>query len=246
MIEQFPARIDPPRRSLRALAFLFARSLASAAILLAPAVCAAQRPIVIGFVGGFVHRDDVRHGEVQVAERLRANYGERVQVAIFENRNRAEAHAAVLHWLDRNKNGRLTPEEKHGTPIILFGHSWGASTVVLFARELQKEDIPVLLTVQVDSVNRRGEDDSLIPPNVAEAVNFYQDGGFLHTRSRIIAADPDKTKILGNYRFHYDKEPAECSKYPWYDRLLFSKHIAMDCDPAVWSKVENLIRAHLR
>ena len=43
---------------------------------------------------------------------------------------------------------------------------------VTLARALGKEGIPVLLTVQVDSVAKSGEDDGLIPANVAQADQF--------------------------------------------------------------------------
>jgi len=47
------------------------------------------------------------------------------------------------------------------------------------ARLLEKDGIPVLLTVQVDSVSK-GQDDKLISANVAQAINFYQIDGLLH------------------------------------------------------------------
>jgi hypothetical protein len=196
-------------------------------------------------VGGFVHRDDLRHAEVQIAQQIQSTYGNGVQVQIFENRRTANAHKLILDWLNREGNGKLTDEEKRSSSIILFGHSWGASAVVSLARELERDDIPVALTIQVDSVTKNAEDDSLIPTNVAEAVNFYQTGGILHGRSKIRAADPSRTMILGNFRFTYEKEPPECRAYPWYDRLLFKGHTAIECDPRVWSQIETLIRMRL-
>ena len=53
--------------------------------------------------------------------------------------------------------------------IVIFGMSWGASEAVTLARQLEADDIPVLLTVQVDSIAKIGEDDELIPANVSEA-----------------------------------------------------------------------------
>jgi len=200
--------------------------------------------LVIGFVGGFVHSDDLRHSEVQIAREIQSTYGNGVRIQLFENRRRAQAHKLVLDWLDAGAD-KLARDENHNAPLILFGHSWGASAVVLLARELQRDGVPVSLTIQVDSVTKLGENDSVIPPNVAEAVNFYQTGGILHGRSMIAAADPSRTKILGNFRFAYEKEPAECHAYPWYDRLLFKGHTSIECDPRVWSQVEDLIRMRL-
>jgi hypothetical protein len=231
---------------LACTAVLLSSYLASAQTqLAAPTESATSPALVVGFVGGFVHSDDLRHAEVQLAQQIQATYGIGVQVQIFENRRTTDAHKLILDWLKREGNGNLIDEEKRSRSIILFGHSWGASAVVSLARELERDGIPVALTIQVDSVAKNGEDDSLIPANVAEAVNFYQTGGILHGRSKIRAADPSRTTILGNFRSTYEKEPPECRAYPWYDRLMFKGHTAIECDPEVWSQIETLIRTRL-
>jgi hypothetical protein len=205
--------------------------------------------LVVGFVGGFVHSNDLRHSEVQITRQIRAAYGDRVRVLIYENRRSAEAHRAILNWL-KKASQTTDPEagadhETRKVRIVLFGHSWGASAVVSLARRLQRDGVPISLTIQVDSVAKNGEDDSLIPANVIEAVNFYQTRGLLHGQAKIRAADPSRTRILGNFHFTYEKEPAECRAYPWYDRLLFKGHTSIECDPHVWSQVEELIRTRL-
>ena len=197
--------------------------------------------IVVGFVGGFVRHDDLRHSEVQLAQKLRAAHPDRLRIATFENRHRKAAHRAILRWLDTDEDGRLSDAEKRGARIVLFGHSWGGAAVISLARELQQEGIPVLLTVQVDSIAKPGHDDRVVPTNVARAANFYQTRGLLHGRGRITAADPANTQILGNFFFDYKEPPAECSQYPWLTRHLFRGHIAIECDPQVWSQVEDLI-----
>ena len=201
--------------------------------------------IVVGFVGGFVHADDLRHSEVQLIQKLQSSYGNDVTVRIFENHRRALAHKLILEQLHRIGNAVSSDEHEHGANLILFGHSWGGSAVVSLARELEKERIPVALTIQVDSIKKNGEDDSVIPANVAEAINFYQTRGLLHGQRQIIAADPSRTRILGNFRFTYDTEPAACHSYPWYNRLLFKGHTSIECDPQVWSQIDSLIRLHL-
>jgi hypothetical protein len=201
--------------------------------------------VVVGFVGGFVHTDDLRHSEVQIARQIGRSYSDRVQVRVFENHQERQARSFVLDWLNgaepRTRGSGASP----GAPIILFGHSWGASAAVSLARELERHGVPISLIIQVDSVSKAGEDDSVIPANVSEAVNFYQPDGVLHGRSKITAADPSRTRILGNFRLKYEKEPAECHSYPWYDRLLFKGHTAIECDPRVWSQVEELIKVRL-
>ena len=200
--------------------------------------------LVIGFTGGFVHSDDLRHSEPQLAENVEHAYGDRVVVGMFENRQRAQARRMVLDWIGRLKAAGLL-EDGAQPRIILFGHSWGASAVVYLARDLEQDGVPVALTVQVDSIKKHAEDDSVIPANVAEAVNFYQSGGALHGQSDITAADPSSTRILGNYRLTYSHEPDACRAYPWRDRFFFKGHTAIECDPQVWSQVKMLIEDRL-
>jgi hypothetical protein len=201
--------------------------------------------IVIGFVGGFVGHESNIHGGVQLADQIRAEYPSGVHVEVFENHRGEAAHQAILRLLDANHDGILSPEEKHSARIIIYGHSWGGSETVNLARELQKDGIAVLLTIQVDSVQKRGEDDSVIPPNVVQAANFYQSGGLIHGRPLIRAADPAHTEILGNFKFDYTRHPITCAGYPWYARAFEKPHIEIECDPAVADQMEALIRSKL-
>ena len=201
--------------------------------------------IVIGFVGGFVSHDSLHHGPVQFAEQMRRSVPKDTYIQVFENRRRKQAYDAVIRLLDANHDGVLSLEEKARARIILFGHSWGASAAVLLARDLRREGVPVLLTVQVDSVAKVWQNDSVIPDNVAEAVNFYQPHGIIHGRARITAADPAKTEILGNYRTDYQKNPVACQEYAWLERVLTPDHMQSECDPHVWLQIENLVRQRL-
>jgi hypothetical protein len=201
--------------------------------------------IVIGFVGGFVRQDDLVHSTVQLAARLRKDYPSGVSVATFQNRQGDQARQHVLRLLDIDQDGTLSADERQNARIIIYGHSWGASQTVTLARQLEKEGVHVLLTIQVDSVSKAGEQDSLIPANVAQAVNFYQSAGIIHGQSEIRAADPARTEILGNFRFDYSQHPIRCDEYPWLSRFLMRSHIEIECDPKVWNQVESLIRAKL-
>ncbi len=201
--------------------------------------------IVIGFVGGFVGHDDSRHAPVQLAQQIRRTVSKNTYVQVFENRRRKFALETVVRLLDANHDGLLSAEEKARARIVLFGHSWGAAAVVLLARDLRREGIPVLLTVQVDSVAKIWQNDSLIPDNVAEAVNFYQPHGIIHGRRQIVAADPVKTQILGNYRMDYKTDPVSCPDAAWLDRVFTSGHMQSECDPHVWSQIEAMVKQHL-
>jgi hypothetical protein len=110
---------------------------------------------------------------------------------------------------------------------------------------LEKEGIPVLLTVQIDSVAKLGESDKFVPANVREAVNFYQQRGLIRSQGRIEAVDPQRTKVIGNIRLDYKGQALECEKYPWWDRYIVKAHTQIECDPKVWSQVDSLIRSKL-
>jgi len=205
----------------------------------------APSAIVIGFVGGFVSSDNHHHGPVQLAQRIRQTVPQGTYVRVFENRRRKQAYQAVLRLLDTNRDGILSPEEKTRARIILFGQSWGASATVMLARELRQEGIPVLLTVQVDSVAKLWQNDSLIPDNVAEAVNFYQTQGVIHGRRHITAVDPARTEILGNYLLDYKKDHVQCPEASWWDRVFTPGHMQSECDPHLWSQIETLVLSRL-
>ena len=201
--------------------------------------------IVIGFVGGFVHHDDSVHQEVQLAARLRNNHPSGTEVRMFENHSGRQAYQEIMRLLDSDHDGNLSTDEKRDARIIVYGHSWGASETVTLARSLQKESVPVLLTIQVDSVWKPGADDKLIPSNVAQAVNYYQLDGFLHGQRQIVAADPLHTEILGNFQLDYKTNHVNCDGYPWFARTFMRPHIEIESDPRVWNQIESLIRAKL-
>ena len=195
--------------------------------------------IVVGFAGGFIKSTSSVHGEIALALHLRDQYGSTIHSEIFANHHGNEAHREILSLIAAqhisNKNAR----------IILYGHSWGASEAVAVARQLQLDGVPVLLVAQVDGVNKRQADDSLIPANVAEAINFYQTEGLLHGRPTIHAADPAATKILGNIHLTYKDHDVPTPGYPWIARTFTKRHIEIENDPAVWSQIETLILSHL-
>lgn len=200
--------------------------------------------IVIGFLGGFVGHANSVHAEVQLATRLRGEFPA-LQVRMFENHHGQQAYQEVLRLLDSNQDGQLSPQEKSGARIAIYGHSWGASQTVTLARALAQLQIPVRLTVQVDSVEKRGQNDASIPPNVSEAVNFFQLDGLLHGRPEIRAADPSKTQILGNFQSDYRDKPVSLTGFPWFAKVFMKPHIEIESDPVVWSKVEALILSQL-
>jgi hypothetical protein len=78
-----------------------------------------------------------------------------------------------------------------------------------------------------------------------QAANFYQRKGLIRGEQKIVAADPSRTTILGNFRLEYKSEPQECRAFPWHARFFTKSHIEIECDPQVWSQVEKLLRVPL-
>lgn len=202
--------------------------------------------VVLGFVGGFVKRDDDRHPEVQIVRRLSDEKLPAFHAAVFENKETTAARRQIIRWLDTNGDGQLSAQEKQDARIILFGHSWGGSAVIRLAEDLERRGIPVRLTIQVDSVNKGWGHGCIIPANVVEATDFYQTRGVLHGCRAIRAEDSKRTRITGNYEYEYTEQPVGCRSYSWFNRHVFMTHNAIGCDARVWSRVEDEIQAQLR
>jgi hypothetical protein len=204
-----------------------------------------NQTILIGFMGGRVGAGNLVHREARVANELQQLYPLRLHAEVFANHNGQAAFTRVLKLLDTDGDGRLSAAERSAARIVIYGHSWGASETVTLARRLNALNIPVLLTIQIDSVEKSNEDDRGIPPNVREAVNFYQTEGLLHGRTLIAAIDPERTKILGNYQSSYRGHPVSCAGFPWFARTFMKPHIEIENDPSVWTRIETLIRAEV-
>ena len=238
-------RFGSMRTSIFALGAALVLAQTSVAQSVSNSVHTVPTAIVIGFVGGFIKHDNPVHSEVQLAARLRKAYPIGVDVETFESYRGEKARRKVLSLLDANHDGTLTASEKEGSRIIIYGHSWGGSEAIELARKLGKDGIPVLLTIQVDSIRKIHQNDTVIPASVAQAANFYQPNGMLHGQPEIRAADSARTKIIGNFRFDYKARQYKCDKYPWYDRVFVKAHTQIECDPDVWKRAESLIRANL-
>jgi hypothetical protein len=205
----------------------------------------ARNAIIVGFVGGFAQHDDLKHPEVKFASLLRENFPSSVHAEVFSNHDGDKALRSVLKLVDSDENGVITPGEKGQATVIIYGHSWGGSETVELARALGEHGIPVSLTIQLDSVRKLGQQDSTIPANVKEAINFYQRSGFIRGRPTIHAADPEATNILGNFEMTYRDRRINCDNYPWLARHFNKPHHKIENDPRVWVQVASLIDAAL-
>ena len=195
--------------------------------------------LVIGFQGGRQAWDSETEGIRLLVLRLRERELPGVYIETVENRRRKLALRLIRAAFDRNQDGELDNEERDGARLILFGQSFGGAAVVKLARELNKREIPVLLTVQIDSI---GIGDDRIPPNVRRAANLHQqDGRLIRGETPIVAEDPERTEIIGEFQFSYKDKKVSLSGVPWHKKIFRIDHSRMNRDPAVWSKVESLI-----
>ena len=204
-----------------------------------------RKAIILGFVGGFVKPGDVKHPEVVFARYLRSRYASAVHAEVFGNHQGKKAVEDTILLLDTDNGGFLTAAEKKEVKIILYGHSWGGSEALAFARELERRGIPVALTIQIDSVKKFGSDDRKVPANVEKAVNFYQRKGFTPGQPLIVPADAARTKILGNFQMKYENDQIKCDNYRWISRTFNKPHHEIENDPKIWYQIASLIASEL-
>lgn len=198
-----------------------------------------ERILILGFMGGREPWDNPHRGVRKLALKLRAEWADKVQVETVENKKRHLALELIRRAFDRNQDGSLDAEERTRIKLILYGQSFGGAAVVKLARQLQEMSVPILLTVQVDSV---GRNDGLIPANVARAANLFQrNGKIIRGEPEIRAEAPSHTTIIGNFEFDYREKKIDLSEVSWLKKMFRTAHTQMDFDPAVWANVEELI-----
>ena len=195
--------------------------------------------LVVGFLGGRDSWDNTEVGVGRLALRLRDSGIGRLHVETVENKKRDLAVELVRNSFDRNTDGHIDSLERASIGLIVYGQSFGGAAVVKFARQMEELDVPILLTVQVDSV---GIGDGVIPPNVRSAANLFQrDGWIIRGELEIRAKDPTRTRILGNFRFSYKTRQVDLTGMSWFKKIGRVAHTKMDRDPEVWDQVEQLI-----
>jgi len=205
----------------------------------APTPLRQRQVLILGFMGGREAWNNDARSVRKLALKLRSMNDPEILVETVENKKRALAIELIRNAFDRNRDGMLDERERASSRLIIYGQSFGGAAVVKLARQLKKLDVPVALTVQVDSV---GCGDRMIPSNVARAANLYQrNGWFIRGEPEIEAEDPARTTIIGNFKFDYSQKRIDISKVPFIKKAFRVAHTRMEYDPAVWAKVEELI-----
>jgi len=193
--------------------------------------------IAIGFLGAFEKWDDTNRSVRKLTLRLRERGW---QAESFSHRNLQTAKKAMVQALDSNRNKKIDAREADGARVVIFGQSMGGEAAVKLAKYLRGKKVPVLLTVQVDSF---GVHDEVIPDNVRTAANFYQTEILtVRGEKHIRAADPARTRILGNFEYEYPIWRLDTWPESWPRRIFGGGHARMEADPLMWARVEALIQ----
>ncbi|MBI5083877.1 MAG: hypothetical protein HZB13_04680 [Acidobacteria bacterium] len=195
--------------------------------------------LIIGVVGGWERWDNpvrcVRRTAISIKRRGLPG----VHVETVENHKLHLALELVRRAFDRNGDGRLSKDEAARARVAVFGQSLGGRAAVWLCRDLAAMGVPVPIAVVVDAY---GRDSYRIPSNVAQAANFYQrDHLLIKGVPRIVAEDPVRTEILGNWRVMCRGRKIDTLDDSLIHRLFMGAHTLLEYDMQLWDRVERLI-----
>jgi hypothetical protein len=216
------------RIAIFAAPFIFAAQFSPAAMA-APGSPGACRLIVVGYTGGTETPNYSMSGIVQIRNRLARMNLPGLCAHTFSAYDWWRAYGWVRSQFGATGRDLITAQQVAAGPkVILYGHSLGGWATDWLARRLERQGVPVELTVQMDSV---GFTDKTVPPNVKEAANYFEKDTFLlRGRDTICVGDDTKTKLLGNFQVpgvvHYN-----ISRAPEISDLIVDKVQAIYADP---------------
>ena len=152
--------------------------------------------VYAGFVGALETAGRKGSGVVQIRDTLR---GPEYSDVCAESFIPIDWNSG-LNWILKHfpcHPGPLTPEQLATAPsVILVGHSTGGWAMLTVARDLRDRNIPVELTIQIDSV---GITDTTVPRNVKSGAIFHaRDILMFMTTKNLRTEDPVHTKIVAN------------------------------------------------
>jgi hypothetical protein len=173
--------------------------LAGAASTIAPEISSGSPPckiVYLGFVGALEPPDNKYSGVVQIRDVLRGRGFGDVCASSYSPYVWTMGRDWLLKYFPTHE-GALTPAELLLCPkVILVGHSMGGWAMMSVARELRSRNIPVELTIQVDSV---GITDQTVPRNVKNGALFHaHDVLMFMTTRHLKMEDPTMTKLVAN------------------------------------------------
>jgi len=172
---------------------------ATSAVTVSPSLVANDvncRIIYLGFVGALEPANNKYSGVVQIRETLQGKDFPDVCARSYSPYVWMDGRDWLLRHFPSHA-GVLTPLElQHSPKVILVGHSMGGWAMMSVARDLRTRDIPVELTIQVDSV---GITDYTVPRNVKSAAIFHaRDVLMFLTTKHVRMEDPSHTNVVAN------------------------------------------------
>jgi pimeloyl-ACP methyl ester carboxylesterase len=158
------------------------------------------RILYAGFVGAMEPAGHKSSGVVQIRDTLRGPAYSDVCAESFIPISWNAGRDWILKHFPSHP-GPLTEDEIANAPrVILVGHSTGGWAMLAVARDLRDKDIPVELTIQVDSV---GITDYTVPRNVKAGAIFHAwDLLMFMTTKSVRLEDPIHTKLIANIVVH--------------------------------------------
>jgi pimeloyl-ACP methyl ester carboxylesterase len=157
---------------------------------------ASCRIIYLGFVGALEPSQNKHSGVVQIGATLRGDEYPDVCARSFSPYVWTDGRDWLLKHFPAHSGAVSADELQHCPKVILVGHSMGGWAMMSVARELRDRNIPVELTIQVDSV---GVTDYTVPRNVKAGAIFHaRDVLIFMTTKNLRLEDPNHTKILAN------------------------------------------------
>jgi hypothetical protein len=154
------------------------------------------RIIYLGFVGALEPGTNKYSGVVQIRKTLQGKEFTDICAKSLSPYVWTEGRDWLMKHFPSHE-GVLTPAElEHAPKVILVGHSMGGWAMMSVARDLRDHDIPVELTIQMDSV---GITDITIPRNVKSAAIFHaRDMLMFMTTKHVRREDPSYTQIVAD------------------------------------------------
>jgi pimeloyl-ACP methyl ester carboxylesterase len=157
---------------------------------------ASCRIIYLGFVGALEPSQNKHSGVVQIGETLRGDDYPDVCAKSYSPYVWTDGLEWLLKHFPAHSGALSTDELQHCPKVILVGHSMGGWAMMRVARKLRSRDIPVELTIQVDSV---GITDYTIPRNVKNGAIFHARDVLLPlTTKHLRLEDATRTKMVAN------------------------------------------------
>lgn len=209
-VDRLKATLVPNRHNSRGTGALHARLAASVAVCLlllgvlalpSYAEKAGNRPckvMVIGFVGGVGSAHIPPSVATPLLHHLQSLGYPGVCVRTFSAYCPWCAHRWVKKEFAAGNKGSLTEEQiEDGPKVIVYGYSLGAPSALYFARQLERDGIPIELAITVDS---KGFTRGIVPRNVKVAANFYETQFLppIFGKRNMRPEDPLVTDFLGN------------------------------------------------